>query len=60
MLDDIEDDHDDCLICQGNKHGTRWVPDNGGAWVASGIWERCNRDFERYTKATSHWADVEF
>lgn len=58
--DDDVDDHEDCLICQTNRHGMRWVPNNGGAWVASGIWERCERDPERYILATSHWADLVF
>lgn len=51
VLDDDEyADHDRCLVCRSSNWGDRWVPDNGGAWVITALWEQCGRDPAEYTR----------
>jgi hypothetical protein len=59
MWDDDNDhtdpEHKRCRICHGHTEGMRWIPNNGGAWVHSGIWEDCQGDAERYVEKVSLW-----
>lgn len=51
VLDDDEyGDHERCSLCRGANWGDRWVPDNGGAWVITALWEECGRDVAEYTR----------
>jgi hypothetical protein len=60
VLDDEngeDPEHLGCVICHDNRYGNRWVPDNGGAWVNSAVWEGCDRDYGRYLLATANYLD---
>lgn len=49
------DNHQGCHICHDNWGGSRWVPDNGGAWVYSSSWQESKGDRERYLKIVGHY-----
>ena len=51
LEDDPEGDHSSCQICNNqNWTITKWVPDNGGAWVYARAWDNCKGDVDRYVK----------
>jgi len=51
-------EHSHCQICQDNRTGARWVPDNGGAWVNPGLWERMGRNHKEYVKEWTRYNSV--
>lgn len=58
--DPREDDpeHRTCPICQTFDFGSRWVPDNGGAWVLSSSWQASKHSIEKYEERVCDFTNL--
>jgi hypothetical protein len=58
ILDDPAEEnwHLTCPVCQdGWGGGSRWVPDNGGAWVMSASWKEADNDYDKYLEIVGNY-----